>query len=219
MEGNVRFATDRIERRVKVFAAGVLALALLAIPRPAAASSISVLPPSSTLAIGETVTLNILIADVIDLYDYQFDLNFDPGVLQFTGFTDGTFLTSDGGTSALGGAFALAADNTLGVVTLLDALFGPVSGVNGSGILASLSFVAVANGSSSVTLTNLILENSLLAALNADVANATVDVASGTPTPIPEPSSLLLLASGLAAAAVRKRRRAPVIVGDRSTRR
>jgi uncharacterized protein (DUF4415 family) len=45
-----------------------------------------------------------------------------------------------------GGVFALAIDNTVGSITLLDSLLGPVptaAGVTGTGVLARISFTAL----------------------------------------------------------------------------
>jgi hypothetical protein len=62
-----------------------------------------------------------------------------------------------------GGVFALAIDNTVGSITLLDSLLGPVptaAGVTGTGVLARISFTTLAPGSTIVGLSGVILEAS-----------------------------------------------------------
>jgi hypothetical protein len=112
----------------------------------------------------------------------------------------GTSRVHSGGT---GGAFALTVDNGIGLVTLLDSLFGPVSGVTGTGVLASVSFTALAPGTTSGDLSNLIFENSVGGGIRAQTVSGRVDVSSAL-APVPEPASFLLLGSALAAGAIRK---------------
>ena len=192
-------------------ATGLLVLFLLVIARPAAAAPITLsVLPFQTASVGDTFQLDISIANVTDLFDYQFDLNFNPSILSALGVLDGGFLTSGGGTSVFGGAFALTLDNTTGVITILDSLLGPVTGAGGGGTLASITFTALASGFSAIEFANTIFEDSLGNNLSAQLNGGQVDVAggSGEPSPVPEPGTLTLMASGLAIAAIRRRRKA-----------
>jgi general secretion pathway protein D len=164
----------------------------------AAPVTLSVIPPATTVPAGHAVTLDLVVQDVTDLFAYQLDLTFDPAILRADGVTDGGFLTSAGGTSVFGGAFALAIDNTTGLVTILDSLLGPVPpalGASGGGVLASVTFAGLNAGTSPLGLLNLVLEDSTGNLLDAAVGSGQVKVTAVTGVPEPAPS--LLVAIGL----------------------
>src|SRR5207302_706626 len=156
------------------------------IPRPtlAAPITLSVLPSLQAVSVGDTFSVGVAIGNVADLFDYQFDLTFDPTILRADSVSDGGFLTSAGGTSVftfLGFPTpdVLALDNTTGLVTALDSLLGPApptGGASGNGFLANIVFTALVVGGSDVGLANIILEDSLGNALGAQLSGARVDV-------------------------------------------
>ena len=61
-----------------------------------AGSIVSVQPLSSGVSLGSNFTLDINIANVTDLYAFQFDIGFGPSVLQATSVVEGSFLPSGG---------------------------------------------------------------------------------------------------------------------------
>jgi general secretion pathway protein D len=159
-----------------------------------------------TAAVGDTVVVDVDITGVTDLYAFQFDLQFDPALLSFTGgaSTEGAFLPGGGTTFFIAGT-----DYGSGAVTATaDTLIGVVAGVSGSGILATFSFTAIAAGVSTLTLANVFLLDSDLNTIAFTTANASVSVQQGTA--LTEPSTLLLLALALALVAVVRRHRATV---------
>lgn len=84
-----------------------------------------------------------------DLGSFQFDVVYDPAVVQFGSFTEGPFLASSG-RSTLCSSFDVAPNTKrYGCVS-----GGAQAGPNGSGVLASLTFTPLAMGTSAVTLTN-----------------------------------------------------------------
>ncbi|HLJ17421.1 MAG TPA: cohesin domain-containing protein [Bryobacteraceae bacterium] len=154
------------------------------------AGTISVLPAAPTETVGQSFTLSVDISGASDLYGYQFDLGFDSTVLKATSVTDGAFLGTGGPTIFIPGTI----NNVAGSITAnADILNGAVSGVNGNGDLLDVSFQALAAGSSSVQLFNLIALDSLGLGLTETTSNSTVTV-----TGIPEPGTWLLLGSGAA---------------------
>jgi hypothetical protein len=136
--------------------------------------------------------LSVEISGATDLYGYQFDLGFDPTVLEATSVTEGAFLGTGGPTIFIPGMI----DNVGGSITAnADILNGAVSGVGGSGDLLNATFQALAAGSSSVQIFNLIALNSFGQGLTETTTGATVTVsASG----VPEPGTGLLLTIGVA---------------------
>lgn len=146
----------------------------------------------------EFVTLPVLITDVIDLYAYQFDVQFDPGLVEVVDVVEGPFLGLGGTTLFIPGAVI-----TPGLLEFTSGtLFDIVPGVSGSGTLASITFRGLASGPLAPSLSNLIFLDSSL---------SDIHVETPAPAPVPEPSTFLLLASG-AALMLRRRRAGPKIL-------
>lgn len=166
------------------------AVLLLAVAASAATVQID---PASTIMAG-TGALNVRITDVVDLYAWQFDLAFDPVLLAANAASEGAFL-SGGGTTFFS---VITLDNTTGTVTLLNTLIGPEPGVSGSGTLATIHFVALSAGTSAITLSNIVLLDSILGDIPADVRNGSVTAVPGAVIPEPNSGFLLASVSGLA---------------------
>jgi len=59
---------------------------------------LSVDPTTQTTSTGNIVTVDVNISNVSDLYGYQFDLAFNPSVLQAISSSEGPFLATGGST-------------------------------------------------------------------------------------------------------------------------
>jgi hypothetical protein len=174
-------------------------------------TTVALSPASSTLAVGDSVALAVEVRGAVDLFDYQFDIVFNPLVLRADGVEDGGFLTSEGGVSVFGGPLVLTIDNTGGVVTVLDSLLGPVpptTGATGSGFLGLIQFTALGAGSGGVALANVIFQDSSGALIDTLGSNADVQVSAASGA-VPEPEPLILVATG--AAGLWRRRRRPAL--------
>jgi adhesin HecA-like repeat protein len=151
---------------------------------------------AATISIGNvssTDDVTVDISGVTDLYAYQFDIGFDPTLLEATGETEGPFLSSGGGTTFVAGAI----DNSAGTLSdTADSLTGMVSGVTGLGTLATIDFQAIGVGTSPITLSNILL-------LDSGGNSIPFMSENGSVTSTPEPGFLpfalvaLLLAVGL----------------------
>ena len=172
------------------------ALAVWGVVTAYAAPVLSVMPSLTNVFVGNSFTVNINIEDVSDLYAWQLDVSYGPaGLLGATTQTVGGFL---GGGQTFGGG---TADDSLATITaMFSSLSGPL-GVSGSGVLASLSFQALFEGSAAISLFNLqLLDSNLDSIFTGDARSARVNITRQPGTDVPEPSTFALLGLALACA-------------------
>jgi len=100
---------------------------------------------------GDTFTLDISAETVFDLAGWQFDIAFDPAVLEAINVTEGDFLKTDGGTTFFQGG---SIDNINGKITGLSAIRLSDPGVSGTGPLLQVRFKAKSAGETELTLRN-----------------------------------------------------------------
>jgi hypothetical protein len=166
---------------------------------------VSVQPTLSTISTGDTLTLDVNITGVTDLFGFQFDVLFGASTLSATSETEGTFLATGGTTFFVGGTI----DNVGGSITnTANTLIGAISGVDGDGTLAVLEFSGLAPGTTSVDLANVILLDSNFNPIDFTTQDANVTVEGSVAAP--EPSGLLLLGGGLTSLVLMARRRSVV---------
>ncbi|HID87784.1 MAG TPA: hypothetical protein EYP55_10480, partial [Anaerolineae bacterium] len=111
------------------------------------ATGLRIEPTSTQAAVGETLTLQVMIDEAVDLGGFEFRLDYDPAVLRADDATLGPFLGSTGRTtSPLGPEM----DNDAGILTFGGLSFGDQPGPDGSGLLAEITFTVVGGGQSAV---------------------------------------------------------------------
>jgi hypothetical protein len=152
-------------------------------------ADLSIDPTTQTSSTGTVVTVDVDITNVSDLYGFQFDLTFNPNVLQAVSSTEGTFLSSGGATYFVPGTN----DNVGGTVAATaDTLLAAIPGVNGGGELAVFTFDAIGAGTSAIGIQNEILLDSNLNVIPDTTTGGAVTVTSGTATaPEIDPASAL----------------------------
>lgn len=167
---------------------GLLGLAFLLFPQQGHALSLTV--DSATVGVGTTFTLNLNVTDAVNLTAWQLDLAYNPAILQANSVAEGPFLVSTGGPTSFSAGII---DNTSGLISLVTNSYNGLTPPTGSGVLATVSFTALALGISPITASNVFLD---FTSSGFTIANGAVLVTDGS-TPVPEASSALLLTIGI----------------------
>ncbi len=115
----------------------------------AEATGIGYLFSESSIHIGDTFTLDVRAENVIDLAGWQFDIAFNPALLEAVSVSEGDFLKTDGGSTFFQRG---KIDNTSGTITGLSTALLADRGVSGSGDILHAEFKAKSNGSTEIAL-------------------------------------------------------------------
>jgi uncharacterized repeat protein (TIGR02543 family) len=118
----------------------------------AASTTLAVNPLNSYVTIGHAVNVDINVTDVANLTSWQFTLYFLNAVLNCTGITEGPFLPTGGGTF-FGKTITNNFNSTHGKLVAYSTLLGTTS-VNGSGVLATITFGTLSVGDSPLHLSD-----------------------------------------------------------------
>lgn len=120
-----------------------------------------------------SATMDVQIQEVTDLGAFQFDLLYDPTIVDITNVALSSFLSSAGrGASALGPQI----DSAAGRVTFGGYSYGAGSGANGSGTLATITFSPKISGTTALTLTNTQLRDTLNSEIPGNLQNGQIQV-------------------------------------------
>ncbi len=110
----------------------------------------AVTPKFSSKPVGESFSVNITVSGVSELFMWQFNMSFNPAVLQAVSVVEGPFLKQAGPTMKPGPPLI---DNSTGLVLAGWTLFPlPVHGASGDGVLATVAFKVIAEGQSPLQL-------------------------------------------------------------------
>ena len=101
--------------------------------------------------LGDTFTFDIRAENVSDLAGWQFDLAFDPAILEAVGVSEGDFLKTDGGSTFFQGG---RIENPSGKIVGLRAARLTGGGVSGSGSILQVEFEAKSGGETEIALHN-----------------------------------------------------------------
>ncbi len=194
----------------RTFVLGVAAFAALVIAAPARAITISFVPSSTTVDVGDPIDIDVLVSDLgIEIVSaYDLDVDYDSTIVTATGVTFTPFL--GGPLDAMEVAILNPGFIDFFAVSFLsDDELAALQG--GPFVLATLSFVAISPGT-----TSLIFDPIKFPGIDVkgrDGARLAVNAEEGEinvreQTRIPEPSTLWLGLVGLLAARELRRRRA-----------
>lgn len=128
---------------------------MVAVNTTSSTATIYLEPQTSFGEVGQNFTIKINISDVVDLYGWEIRLKWNSTILDALAVAEGSFLKSGGNTF-----LTYKVNNTLGNVIVDCTLLGSVSGVSGSGTLATLQFYVETVGECPLDLYDTILINS-----------------------------------------------------------
>jgi hypothetical protein len=118
-------------------------------------ATLSVSPASIRATEGQNFTISVTVSNVLDLYGWEFRLNWTTTLVDEVNVVEGPFLKTGGTTF-----FTVNVNATAGSMIVDCTLTGPVPGVNGNGTLATVTFYAKNVGTSPLNLYGVILVNS-----------------------------------------------------------
>ena len=171
----------------------------------ASPTSIEVVPISLEHEPGDSFVVNITVSDVNDLYIWMFRLRWNNTVLRLNSIDEGLFLQDEGDTSGIW--LSPPTIPEMDIAGKIDeatcSLLGPVSGVNGSGTIATLNFTCLSMGDSALEF----WEEAPFHEPATDLLDSSLESISHTAMPgevtvIPEFPGLLLIAAFLVATLV-----------------
>ena len=163
---------------------------------PETSHALSFTVDSATVNVNDTFFINLNVdIEGADLTSWQFDVSFNPILLQANTVTEGSFLSSFGTTLFTPDVI----DNTTGLISLVATLFVDLPpNPNWSGVLASIEFTALQAGTSPLTASNVFL-NGLDSGFTVTSGTVCVNGASACDAgggTVPEPSTIWLLSLG-----------------------
>ena len=138
-------------------------------------TQVSISPVNTTVysEIGTTFTVNITITNANDLYVWQAGVNFNAIILEALSFEEGPFLKEKNATLWTPATI----DNTVGIIHYhASALAGNITGANGNGTLATITFKTKNYGTTTLQLTNVVLLDSNLVETDKTLIHGTVKV-------------------------------------------
>jgi len=152
-------------------------------------------PQSTSTLINEVFSVNLTIANVTDLCSWQAYIYYQNDILQVVGYEEGPFLKSHGSTM-----FDASYDNnyneTHGEIWMYCIRTWSGTGVNGSGVLATVDFKAVGGGTTTLHLANTILGNSTADPIPHVTVDGNVEVLGGDIAIINVKTSKTILSQG-----------------------
>lgn len=161
---------------------GAILLSSQLVSRGFAQSTVILIQPSSSdVDVDDTITVDIRIEDVADLYGVDVRLSFEPTLLEVVQIQAGSFPAPD---------FVVKkeADNSAGTVWYAVSQMAPTEPTSGSGVAASITFKGLAGGTSSVAFTyqKIVKKNGeQIPATTQDGQITVVGTETSTPTYLP----------------------------------
>jgi hypothetical protein len=139
-------------------------------------------PPSTQLALGDTVTVEVRVEGINDLYGAALEISFDPSLLEVVdadGSTTGVEI-GEGSCPAPDFVVQNSVDNVAGIINYDVISLNPTPPCNGGGLVAQITFRALAAGSSPVHFNSQLLSNTNAEAINVATEDGAIEVSELT---------------------------------------
>jgi len=139
-----------MRKRTELFTLAVLLLTCICQTGAATESTVSISPQTVTVSQGDTFTLDIVVDPAgNEVYRAEYTLRFDNTMLKANDQSKGTFLSSDGAETV---EILNGINNVAGKIEYGETRRGGVGGATESGVLTSISFEALGQGTCDLTL-------------------------------------------------------------------
>lgn len=132
---------------LSVLIISAVVVALLFMNRTPSLARIYVNPQTAEKTVGQNFAVNLSVSDVANLYAWQVKLAYDHTILELVKTVQGSFLGASDVTF-----FTYKVNDTSGFILMDCTLLGNLSGVNGSGTLATIEFHVIQSGSCDLSL-------------------------------------------------------------------
>jgi len=182
-------------RRGIVCCCALLLMLLCLTTATSATPKISISPSFIEASPGENFTIEIKIEpNGAEIYGVQYDLYFNPSILNAISQSQGNFLSQDGANTIV---LVNKINNTIGKIEYVETRMGVEEGVKEAGVLSSISFKVIGTGTSVLKLSNVILSDRNATPIEATIESGIVVVgapatpattASPAPSPAPSPT-------------------------------
>jgi hypothetical protein len=177
----------------------------MALVKPSSASGTAIISVDSatqqfpSVRVGDTIQVNIDVSNVQNLWAWGIDnLKFNPSILNLTQVSEGPFLKQAGSTLFLWSSQSTIAFSK-GDIPEISCVLLEQSSTSGSGVITTLTFQVISNGTSQITSNQTTLEDPNQIVLNSTTLNANITIGTSS---IPEFPTLLTLAPLIMAATV-----------------
>ena len=145
------------------------------LPAPVEGPGFFLTTTTTSIPTGSTFTLHLNANDITDLAGWSSDITYDPVILEAVEVSQGDFLKENDVIPFFVGG---STDNTVGKISGITT--ARVGGVNGTGILLSVTFKTKASGTTIVTLSNFQAGSSAGVTISSEPINITINV-EGSP--------------------------------------
>jgi uncharacterized repeat protein (TIGR01451 family) len=149
-----------------------------------AGTSLWIEPPEATFPMSTNFTVDVMVANVTDLYGIELELTFDPTIVEVVDDDTGTtgIQIQPGACPSPDFVVRNEADNPSGTIRYATTSLSPSPPCDGSGVIASITFHGLAEGSSPVHFNSWLLSDTDLNTIPVDsTADGTLNVlATGT---------------------------------------
>ncbi len=143
---------------------------------------------SQNVTVGNTVSVEIRITNAYNTAGFQADLNYNSTILQYNSLQIKTAATDFLGSSGRA-VYPVGPTPSANKVVFGAFTFGTGAGVSGDGVLATATFTAIANGSATLSLTNVSIGTADPTPLNQPHTEVNHVVTVSTVAPSPSPSA------------------------------